>query len=71
MECTVGRRVHLFIKHQLGPSLVLAVKEHGSLQTKLWDEHNNGVLPDEQDEALLIEEASALEEQLGGGETRL
>ena len=62
----VGRSIYLFIKDQFGAGLVLVVKEDRSLQTKLWDQHYDGVLSDKQDEALLIDDPSALEEQLGG-----
>ena len=57
--------LYLFIKSKFWASLVLAIKEDGSFQAKLWDEDNDGVLPHKQDVAILVQDASALEEQLG------
>lgn len=57
---------YLFIKEQLGGRLVFGVKEDRPLQTEPGDEHDDGVLPHKQNEALFVQDASALEEQLQG-----
>lgn len=58
------QRGYLFVEDQFGAGFVFVLKEHRSFQTKLRDENDDGVLPHKQDEPLLIQDASALEEQL-------
>lgn len=59
------KRSYLLVKFEVWDSLALDVKEDGSLHAKLRDEHDDCVLPHKQYESLLVQYASALEEQLG------
>lgn len=59
-----SKSLYLFIIDKVWGSFVLAVKEDCSLQAKLWDEYNDGVLPHKQNKSLFVKDASALEEQL-------
>lgn len=45
---------------------VLVLEEHRALQTELWDEDDDGVLPHKQNEAFFIHDAFVLEEKLLG-----
>lgn len=56
--------LYLFVKNEVCSSFILFVEEHGPFQAKLWDEHDDGVLPHKQDVPFFIKDASALEEQL-------
>lgn len=57
-------RSYLFIKNEAGGNFVFRVKEDGSLQTKLWDENNDCILPHKQNISFFVQYASSLEEQL-------
>lgn len=53
---------HLFVKDQIWSGLVFGVKEDRPLQTKPGDEDDDCILPHKQNKALLVQDASALEE---------
>lgn len=57
-------QVYLFIKNKVRCSFVFGVKEDCSLQAKFWDEHDDCILPHKQYKSVLVQYASALEEQL-------
>lgn len=55
---------YLFVESQRGCDLVFVLEEHCTLQSKLWNEDNDGILSHKKDETFFIQNTSALEKQL-------